>query len=80
VEIYVRLLNEGVDVWRPVEAEPLPDGTFRLASSPPPPDEVWEFPPGATVRCERKSLGGGEARVAIALGATSERVTLLGAD
>jgi len=28
--VYVRLLDEGTDVWRPVRATALPDGTFRL--------------------------------------------------
>ncbi len=30
VVVYVRLLDEGTDVWRPVHASALPDGTFRL--------------------------------------------------
>src|SRR5438105_14452889 len=29
--VYVRLLDEGADVWRPVSATALPDGTFQLA-------------------------------------------------
>ena len=28
--VYIRLLDEGTDVWRPVRATALPDGTFRL--------------------------------------------------
>jgi hypothetical protein len=28
--VYVRLLDEGTDVWRPVHATALPDGTVRL--------------------------------------------------
>jgi len=49
--VYVRLLDEGTDVWRPVQAAALPDGTFRLGE--PEADnaaaEVWEFPPRARV-------------------------------
>lgn len=67
MDIYVRLLNEGVDVWRPVAAEPVSGGVYRLASAEPPPDESWEFPPGAVVRCELKRLSGGDSWVAIAL-------------
>jgi len=66
MEVFVRLLDEGVDVWRPVEADLVADGTFRLASMDPPPDESWEFPPGAIVRCELKCLSVGLSWVAIA--------------
>jgi hypothetical protein len=60
--VYVRLLDEGADVWRPVSATALPDGTFRLAE----PDgydseaEVWEFPPHARVKCASKRFADGE--------------------
>ena len=59
--VYVRLLDEGVDVWRPVRATALPDGTFEL-SQPEKPDstEVWEFPPHAKVRCMARTFAGGE--------------------
>jgi hypothetical protein len=30
--IYVRLLDEGVDVWRPVSAETLGEGRYRIVS------------------------------------------------
>jgi hypothetical protein len=33
VVVYVRLLGEGTDVWRPARATALPDGTFRLLVS-----------------------------------------------
>lgn len=55
VIIYVRLLNEGTDVWRPIEAEPLPDGRYKIVSEMPP-DEDWAVPPGAVVECRRKVL------------------------
>ncbi|MBL8549886.1 MAG: hypothetical protein JNJ73_07855 [Hyphomonadaceae bacterium] len=47
--IHVRLLDEGVDVWRPVRARALGDGAYELAGDPAPPDESWEFAPGAKV-------------------------------
>ena len=66
--VYVRLLDEGTDVWRPVGATPLPDGTFRLQE----PDdydpnvERWEFPPSTKVRCvTRKFTDGREGLVAV---------------
>jgi hypothetical protein len=50
-EIYVAILNEGVDVWRPVQARPLAGNEFEILG-PVPADETWEFPPGAVVRCK----------------------------
>jgi hypothetical protein len=46
--IYVPLLDEGVDVWRPALAEALADGSFRLIG-PVPEGEVWQFQPGDVV-------------------------------
>jgi len=67
--VYVQLLDEGTDVWRPVRATALPDGTFRLLE----PDrydpnvETWEFPPSTKVRCvTRKFTDGDEGLVAVA--------------
>ncbi|HWH44793.1 MAG TPA: hypothetical protein VNT32_08675 [Thermoleophilaceae bacterium] len=54
--IYVGLLNEGVDVWAPVEAEALGDGVFALPQDPPA-DQEWAFPPGSRVRCEPQADG-----------------------
>ena len=57
VTIYVRLLNEGTEVWRPVEAEVLGDDCFKIVSeNTDPNDETWEFPPGSIVRCARRAF------------------------
>jgi len=69
--VYVRLLDEGTDVWRPVHAMALPDGTFRLLepNGYDPIAETWEFPPLTKVRCvTRKFTDGGEGLVAVARG------------
>jgi hypothetical protein len=64
--IYVALLDEGTDVWRPVEAEELRDGLFRIISeNSRPDDERWEFSPGSIVRCERRHLSAGPVLVAV---------------
>src|SRR5437899_12419534 len=66
--VYVRLLDEGTDVWRPVRATALPDGTFRLLepNGYDPKAETWEFPPLMKVRCvKRKFTDGGEDLVAV---------------
>lgn len=55
--IYVYLKDEGVDVWRPVEAIPLDDGIYRIVSGNTEPEtEAWEFSKGDLVRCELKTL------------------------
>jgi hypothetical protein len=62
--VYVRLEDEEVDCWRPVYAHPLPSGAFQL-TGPLPEGEVWQFPPGARVRCEERPLSGGVVPVAV---------------
>ena len=63
VTIYVALVNEGTDVWRPVEAEKVAENTFRLLGSIPS-DEDWRFRPGDLVHCEEKELSEGPCLVA----------------
>ncbi len=62
VVVYVRLLEEGTDVWRPVRATALPDGTFKLAEPDgyDPDAEIWEFPPHARVRCAARKFADGD--------------------
>ena len=58
--IHVRLLDEGTDVWRPVEAEFVGPDTYRITSlNPDPEDEHWEFTTGDVVRCEIQHLARG---------------------
>ena len=68
--VYVLLLDEGVDVWRPVEAVPLGGDRYRLL---PTRDydreiEVWEFLPGSIVIVELRRLSHGDAPVAVRAG------------
>jgi hypothetical protein len=67
--IYIPLLDEGVDVWRPAEAERLADGSYRVLPTPNynPDDETWKFPPGSRVVCESKQLSGGRVLAAVRL-------------
>jgi len=48
--VYVELLDEGVDVWRPVVASEIAPGRYLL-EGPMPESERWAFPPGAVVEC-----------------------------
>ena len=57
-QIYVALLDEAVPVWRPVDAECLPGGEYRL-TGPIPESEVWEFQPGDVVRCRPRTFADG---------------------
>jgi len=67
--VYVRLLDEGTDVFRPTEAEYSDDGLYRLRPTADydPADERWEFLPGAMVRCQIMNLYEGERLVVVAL-------------
>ncbi len=61
VTIYVALMGEGVDVWRPVQARPLSDDLFRIVGvEADVSDETWQFAAGAVVRCERRQLSDGQ--------------------
>jgi hypothetical protein len=52
-EVFVSLLDEGVDVWRPVQAEHMRDNIYRIANQPYEKDiETWQFVPGDEVICE----------------------------
>jgi hypothetical protein len=59
------LLNEGTDVWRPVEAMKIGELGYMVTENAPP-DEEWAFQPGHILRCERRQLNGGTHLVAVA--------------
>jgi hypothetical protein len=66
--IYVALLGEGTEVWRPVNAALRAGGLFEIISrNDDPEDELWQFPPGSLVRCERRQLSEGPRLVAVEL-------------
>ena len=58
-KIFVLLPDESVDVWRPVEAERIAAGRFRIVKQPYDPEkERWEFEPGDEVMCDFVAFGG----------------------
>jgi len=64
--IYVALLHEGVDVWRPVEAEHLYDDVYLVASQPYNREiEEWQFGPGERVRVQMISSSDGRILAAV---------------
>lgn len=59
-EIFVGLVGEGIDVWRPVHAEHLHDNIYRITDQPyDRAVETWEFEPGDEVACELIASSGG---------------------
>jgi hypothetical protein len=63
--IYVPLLDEGIDVWRPVDARRLSPDTYLIVDQ----DydrrtERWEFEPGNAVRCRKENRNGRQILVA----------------
>lgn len=67
VPIYIQLLDEGTDVWRPTQALDVGNGSFRVLPTPDydPEDEIWEFLPGSLVRLGKKRISVGEVLIAI---------------
>ncbi|WP_230531010.1 hypothetical protein [Microvirga roseola] len=56
ITIYVRLIGEGTDVWRPVRAEQITTDKYCILEECVPPGETWEFQPGDVVKV-RKHIG-----------------------
>ena len=62
--IFISLMDEGVEVWRPVEAEMIEDGIYRILSTiDDPGDETWQFEYGMIVRCEYKRFSDGATKL-----------------
>jgi hypothetical protein len=57
ITIYLKLRDEGTDVWRPVEAEAVGSSLYRILS-PAPEDEEWPAAQNDIVECERRTLSG----------------------
>jgi hypothetical protein len=59
--IFVRLPDEAVETYRPVQAEAIRSGVYRILEQPySSTDELWEFVPGDVVLCHwvRDAHGG----------------------
>jgi hypothetical protein len=66
VEIYIPLLNEGTEVYRPTKGLRLGHMVFKVLPTPGYSAEIeeWEFPPGTVVECKREKRGNREVLVA----------------
>jgi hypothetical protein len=74
--IYIQLLDEAVDVWRPVTATREDNDHYRLPGEQPD-DEIWAFPPGSRVHCERRTIDGTTELVATSLAETKPQTPKL---
>lgn len=67
ITVYVKLLHEGVDVWRPVKALETDRANVCCLLAPTngvPASETWEFLPGTEVFVEQRVLDGEKQFVA----------------
>jgi len=73
--IYIPLLNEGVDVWRPVDAQKIgPDIYFIPTDNDPAAQaETWAFPPGSTVVCQPRKTADGTILAAVRLAGSGRK-------
>jgi hypothetical protein len=62
--IYMPLLKEGTDCWRPVRAAQITDDVFEIAEEVPE-DETWSFAAFSRVRCRDKVFADGRSGLAI---------------
>lgn len=63
IELYVELLDEGTETWRPTSALSLGGGEFKILapSDYDAEDEAWAFLPGETVRVEQAYFANGSS-------------------
>ena len=59
-QIYVALLDKGIDAWRCVDAVYVGEDSYRIISKNEDPQERWEYTTGETVRCRAMMLPSGE--------------------
>jgi len=65
--IFIELLNEGANVWRPMEAKKIKENIYEIKFPPShdPEDEELKYKVGETVICERQNRNGEFVLVAI---------------
>lgn len=64
--LYMPMLDESTDVWRPVAAQPLGHSMAQVCSETPD-DESWQYPTGARIVYEERELSGGARLVVTGL-------------
>lgn len=71
--VYIHLLNEGTDVWRPTQGIALGEDIYEILPTPEydSDDENWEFPPGSLVKCVKQTKDDHQILVATSLATTN---------
>lgn len=66
-QVHVALLDEGVNVWRPVPARRISGDLYELLRPDDydADDEKWQFPPGSIVRCAPRMTSSGTILAAV---------------
>jgi hypothetical protein len=65
-QVYVKLLDEATDCWRPVDAVHEGEDRYRLVGkNADPEDEHWEFESGSLVRCRPHVFADGESGLVV---------------
>lgn len=64
ITIYMPLLNQGTEKWRPVEGMRIAELGY-MVTEPAPTDEEWAFQPGHILRCEERQSSDGPRLVAV---------------
>lgn len=59
VTVFVPLIDEGTDCWRPAYAVKVGHGVYRLLQQPVPSEERWAFCPGEAVECDHHDFADG---------------------
>lgn len=67
IQVYIELLDEGSETWRPTQALEIGNGLYKLlpTSDYDPEDEAWAFLPGDTVRIEETHFANGVTGLAV---------------
>ncbi len=65
--VYVKLLDEGTESYRPVPAEKIHESVYKIQGFDlyDAEDETWEFKPGSLVSVVEKTLSGAVVLVAV---------------
>lgn len=65
--IYIRLLGEGTEVFRPITASKIGNSMYEVGGYDvyDPEDEIWEFPPGTQVIVEEQVREGEKVLIAM---------------
>lgn len=74
--VQMPLLDEGIEVWRPVSCRSIGGELFVVDAQPIPEAEKWMFLPGQVIRCEPHQFSSGEVLLTAAAAVVEEPGTV----